>query len=143
MHLSLFSKNCSIPQRNRGITPLSIRSSSISNPLSTPLSTITESPGSNRSKIPDFLVSSLSDIQPGYNEDTNVTVIYLFIFYLLRLYSTSAEGLQDTRSYSLLKLFHSVRLQLKSCMCYDPYSYSRSLNFVVVLVAVVVQYVSL
>ena len=28
----------------------------------------------------------------------------LFIYYLLRLYSTSAEGLQDTRSYSLLKM---------------------------------------
>ena len=29
---------------------------------------------------------------------------YIIYFYLLRLYSTSAEGLQDTRPYSLLKM---------------------------------------
>ena len=36
-------------------------------------------------------------------EKTMKVFIYLFI-YLLRLYSTSAEGLYDTRSYSLLKM---------------------------------------
>ena len=39
-----------------------------------------------------------------YNiKTTNILTFYLFI-YLLRLYSTSAEGLYDTWSYSLFKV---------------------------------------
>jgi len=35
----------------------------------------------------------------------NVRIVDFYLFIdLLRLYSTSAEGLQDTRSYSLLKM---------------------------------------
>ena len=48
--------------------PSGIRSSSISNPLSA----ITESPGSNTSRIPDLQVSSLSDMEPENNLETNV-----------------------------------------------------------------------
>ena len=66
--ISSFSGNCFLPLKKGGIfnlTPMSNKSS-ISNPLS-------ESPGSSRSSIPLLFVNSLSDMQPGYSEETNVT----------------------------------------------------------------------
>ena len=40
--------------------------------MSNPLSAITESPASNKSKIPDCRVNSLSDIEPENSLETNV-----------------------------------------------------------------------
>ena len=42
-------------------------------------------------------------------------LFYLFIYLFIRFYSTSAEGLQDTRSYSLLKMLSLGTVCLKSC----------------------------
>ncbi len=41
--------------------------------MSNPLSAIMEAPGSNKSGSPLLLVNCLSEIEPGYNLDTNVT----------------------------------------------------------------------
>ena len=51
------------------LTPSRDRSSSMSKPLSA----ITESSLSNKSKRPLRLVSSLSEIQPGYRSETKTT----------------------------------------------------------------------
>ena len=41
--------------------------------MSNPLSAITESPGSTKFNIPHKLVSSLSDTDPVYKSDINIT----------------------------------------------------------------------
>ena len=73
--LTSFTESCVFPLRYGGMlrhTPLKIRSSSIY--ISNPQSAITESPLSNKSKIPLCLVNALSDMLPGNKDETKVVV---------------------------------------------------------------------
>ena len=102
---------------------------SVLNPpsISNPQSAMSVSPLSNMSRMPHFLVSSLSEIHPGYRSDTNTTAplgempinpLYVLVFLYVEKVnycSSGSAGCSTKTSVASIMTLVKGYLSLKHC----------------------------